>query len=129
MANFAEACRLLGPALDFARIPWRRSEEQYDNFDRVAEALFLSLVVEPCLFHANAEDATAARYGFSYDEPPPAHFRVNGKFRFVALETRTRPFDTARHEKGELPMANATFAFVLKSASITREFRSIDLRA
>lgn len=127
MANFAEACRLLGPALDFARIPWRRPEERYDNFDRVAEALFVSLVVEPCLFYADAEGTNAARYGFSYDDPPVACVLVNGTFRFVELETTSQPFDTVSHEQGHLPLAGTTFSFVIREASATREFHSIDL--
>jgi hypothetical protein len=129
MTNFAEACRSLAPALDFAHVHWRRREERYDNFDRVAEALFFSLVVEPCLFHAGAEGADAARYGFSYDQLPAACIVVNGAFRFVQLETTSRPFDTVSHERGEVPLASATFSFAIGASSAKREFSFIDLSA
>jgi hypothetical protein len=49
--NFAEACRALVPYLGRAVVP-RRDQQQYDNWDRIAQALFESLVTDPCAFQA-----------------------------------------------------------------------------
>ena len=69
LRNFAEACRALVPSLDRASVRWAgEMASTYDNWDRVAEALSESLVLEPCRFHVAAVFPSAVlkleRYGF-----------------------------------------------------------------
>ncbi len=67
LRNFAEACRALVPSLDRASVRWADGQH-YDNWDRIAEALSESLVLEPCRFHVAAVFPSAVlkleRYGF-----------------------------------------------------------------
>lgn len=97
--NFAAACRAVVPYLDRARVPWADGH-QYDNWDRVAEPLFLSLVLEPCQFQAEASfpkiPLILPRYGF----PPSgenAFIRLDAgattECRFMDLLSVEGPFD------------------------------------
>ena len=68
--NFARACRSLVPALERAAVAWQ-DETQYDNWDRIAEPMFESLVIEPCVYAAVGEEnihtLSIAQYGFVSD--------------------------------------------------------------
>ena len=67
--NLAVACRALIPALDCAAVPWREGT-RYDNWERIEEVLFKSLVAEPCEHEASVigEYARFAPYGFKNDD-------------------------------------------------------------
>jgi len=124
--NFADACRAIVPMLDGAGVAWG-DLGQYDNWDRVAEPLFASLVTEPCAFaavgEANISKLRIARYGFS---PVPgdcnAYIAVDGDDpkRMLGLSTADRPFDIVRVVRGEAEdkvlLINCKFAFVFSGA-------------
>lgn len=134
--NFAEACRSLVPALDRADVPWRDGE-QYDNWDRVAEALFESLVTEPCAFQAVGEAGLTklriARYGFTPDTESNAWVALQGDrpARFLTLATVAAPFDHAQCEKpvGLVPLQECRFVFVFGSRDGTQRLEKVDLAA
>jgi hypothetical protein len=97
--NFAAACRAMVPHLDRARVPWTDGQ-QYDDWDRVAEPPFFSLVLGPCRFQAEASlpgiSLVLPRYGF----PPSGEnaflclaAREAGECRFVQLRSLDGPFD------------------------------------
>jgi len=119
MLNFADACRALVPSLDRAVVPWRDGE-QYDNWDRVADALFETLVTEPCAFQAVGEAGLAklrtARHGFERDPASNAWLAMqgNGTARVIALSSVTTPFDHVRCEEptGLVSLETGRFMFV-----------------
>ena len=132
--NFAEACRLLVPHLDRALVPWRDAD-QYDNWDRIAEALFCSLVLEPCAFRAVQEgavpDLRIARYGF---EPSAEHnaalaVGLTRGVRMISLSTIRTPFDHVLcHVRTWILLEEAQFIFVFEAADgQTRQLRAVDL--
>lgn len=97
--NFAEACRCLVPALERAEVPWQ-DKDQWDNWDRIAEPLFESLVSEPCAFHAVGESTSSTlrvpRYGFELDTLNyNAWIALSGNAdkRMIGLSTLVSPFD------------------------------------
>ncbi len=121
--NFAGACRALVPHLDRARIPWA-DRQQYDNWERVAETLFVSLVLEPCRFQAETSfpqiSLILRRYGFSASgENAFLHLDAGGTAdcRFTQLRSVDRPFDCCEGEIGGervlRPVATASFSFVV----------------
>lgn len=135
--NFSDACRALIPGLDRARVPWS-DVDQYDNWDRIAEALFESLVGEPCNFQA-AEIGLAglrlSRYGFdtistnSFISVVTPH--CTG-CRLISLASRDRPFSHVRavSKSGEnvVPIELCDFAFVLiDHTGKTYQFTEVDL--
>jgi hypothetical protein len=122
--NFADACRALVPALDRANVPWR-DNEQYDNWDRVVEPLFETLVTEPCTFAAVGEPGLirlqVVPYGsrehdpkcnayVALDDPSPK--------RLVGLYSNVLPFDEVvfcecnGSAMGTLALRDARFVFV-----------------
>lgn len=134
--NFAEACSALVPALDRAEVPWR-DESQYDNWDRIAEPLFESLVTEPCAFHAVGEGGLGklrlARYGFSIAGDCNAWIAVegDGSARMIDLSSVALPFDHVRCEPNRLmPLKDVRFAFVYNGwDGIPRRLKTVDLAA
>ena len=135
--NFAAACRALVPSLDRAAIPWRDSE-QYDNWDRIAEPLFVSLVTEPCAFHAVGEAGLGkmrvARYGFA----PARDFNawvaldVAHPVWVIGLSSIARPFDHAQcvEPTGLVPLDTARFVFVYEADDGSqRRLELVDLEA
>jgi hypothetical protein len=137
--NFAEACRALVPHMDRALVPWRDGQ-QFDNWDRIAEALFQSLVLEPCAFAAKSVtgDHTlhTARYGFGppYNPKDSAVYVIDGnrQTRLVRLTNDLQPFDTVVHgldAAATTPIENADFSFVAIDANgQSHILRRIDLR-
>lgn len=121
--NFAEACRALVPSLDRAGVPWRDGG-QYDNWDRIAEPLFESLVTEPCAFAAVGEAGLGqfrvARYGFAPAADENAWIAVDGAHpaRMVGLSSIAGPFDHVRCAEagGLVPLDAARFIFVYEAS-------------
>jgi len=120
--NFADACRALVPMLDGAAVPWADGEK-HDNWDRIAEPLFETLVTEPCAFAAvgegNRHRLQVARYDFM---PSPAdcnaYVALEGDEpkRMVGLASLKRPFDMAAIMGADglekLPLTECRFVFV-----------------
>ena len=137
--NFAEACRALVPHMDRALVSWRDGQ-QFDNWDRVAEALFQSLVVEPCAFAAKSLTGDLAlrlsRYGFAspYNPKDSAVCVVDGNrpTRLLRLTSDLQPFDTVVHGPdvaATMPIENADFAFIaVDENGKSHILRRIDLR-
>jgi hypothetical protein len=138
--NFADACRALVPMLDGAAVPWG-DEGQYDNWDRIAEALYGTLVTEPCALAAlgegNLSKLAIARYGFS---PAPgdcnAYVAVEGvnPKRLVGLSTAKRPFDQVRVAGAEaaetMLLRGCRFIFVFPGPDGTQQrLTDLDLDA
>jgi hypothetical protein len=138
--NFADASRALVPMLDGAAVPWD-DESQYDNWARIAEALYETLVTEPCACAAfgegNLSKLNVARYGFS---PAPGNCNAcagvegaNPK-RLGGLSTAKRPFDQVRvagAEAGEtMLLRDCRFVFVFSGPYGTQQrLTDIDLHA
>lgn len=100
--NFRNACQALVPCLDRARIAWSDAN-QYDNWDRISEALFESLVAEPCVFQAHEIGLDAPRltkYGISNAPTANAFIGVvasqGEECRFISLASHDEPFDHVR---------------------------------
>jgi hypothetical protein len=122
------ACRALVPTLDAARVPWREGK-QYDNWERLEEALFKSLVSEPCEYEAleAGEVARFSRYGFdAEDDHANAKLVVltndeNHSWRYVRLATQKWPFDALRCVRnGEIrvfPLGEANFRFLVTTTT------------
>lgn len=106
--NFATACRALVPHLNRAGIPWADGQ-QYDNWDRVAEPLFFSLVLEPCRLQAGASfpaiPLILPRYGFTPSSENAflsLDAGATANCRFVGLRSVNGPFDYCEGQiKGE----------------------------
>jgi hypothetical protein len=136
LLNFADACRALVPSLDRAVVPWRDGD-QYDNWDRVAEALFESLVTEPCAFQAVGGAGLArlrtVRYGFAPDRKCNAWvaLRGNGAAQVIALSSVTSPFDHVKCEEpaGLLLLEGARFMFVYDVGDGPQTLESVNLLA
>jgi hypothetical protein len=138
--NFAEACRALVPNLDRASVPWADGQ-QHDNWDRIAEALFESLVLEPCRFHAAAVFPSTVlkleRYGFK-PAGANAFVSLNASLggedcSFVQLISRESPFDGCEgwssDSKLVVPIDDAELSFVVLDADGARhKIKNIDLR-
>ena len=134
--NFAYACRALVPSLDRAAVPWQ-DEAQYDNWDRVAEALFETLVTEPCVFQAVGEARSIslhpATYGFAHDPGCNAWLAVNrGRpTRVISLASVASPFDHARCE-GEpelVTLREHEFVFVYDTGDGLRCLAEVNIEA
>jgi hypothetical protein len=134
--NFADACRALVPSLDRAGVPWGDGA-QYDSFDRVAEALFESLVMEPCAFaaagSAGLSKLRTARYGFSHDNNFNAWVAVHVQgdiiARMILLSSITAPFAHVRCEDpvGLVPLEGKRFMFVYNVGDGNRQLQAVDL--
>lgn len=129
IGNFADACRALVPCLDRAEVPWQ-DHLQYDNFDRVVEPLFETLVTEPCEFAAVGEGRIKAlktvRYGFPVEQPDAtthAYIAVRtpdgAEWPFIQLRSEAEPFDSIEYgvqtDRLRMPLAGAAFAFLFTS--------------
>ena len=134
--NFAEACRALGPMLDRAGVPWRDGE-QYDNWDRVVDALFESLVTEPCAFQAVGEAGLAklriASYGLAPNTSCNAWVAVQGDrpARVISLSSITSPFDHIQCEEptGLVRIEEMRFVFVYDVGDGEQRLESVELAA
>lgn len=134
--NFAEACRALVPSMDRAGVPWRDAE-QYDNWDRIAEPLFESLVTEPCAFQAVGEAGLnklrPLRYGFLPASDCNAWIAMQGNpsARLISLLSVASPFDHVVCEEpvGVIPIHNARLAFVYDTGDGTRQLDDVNLQA
>lgn len=138
--NFAAACRALVPALDYAKVPFRDGEP-YDNWDRIAEPLFESLVSEPSRFAAAGEGGhgalTVPKYGVLC---PPTNSNAwialagSPRKRFVALSTIDTPFDQCivveANALQSISLSSARFVFVFTLPGCEQnELSSMDLDA
>lgn len=138
--NFAEGCRRLAPVMDAALIPWS-DDEQYDNWERVAEALFISLVSEPCEYAAVGEDQLQSiriePYG--WDVPPKdcnAYLAAlrgeEGPWRVIRLASVHGAFDhvlvtgSGRAESISLSEVSFEFLYSLPAGDL-RAIREVDL--
>jgi hypothetical protein len=121
--NFGDACRALVPCLDRALIAWCNSN-QYDNWDRIAEALFESLVAEPCRFQASEIGLGAlqlSKYGFDSCSSANAFISVvtphSTDCKLISLVSQGQPFSHVRAigTSGEIvaPITQCDFAFVV----------------
>jgi hypothetical protein len=121
--NFGEACRALVPSLDRARVSWSDAN-QYDNWDRIAEALFESLVIEPCRFQANEiglDKLQFDKYGFIASSNANAFISVviSGatECKLISLVSRDRPFSHVRaagvSDEMIAPIMQCDFALVM----------------
>lgn len=126
--NFAVACRSLVPALDRADVPWQDAT-QYDNWDRIAEPLFESLVIEPCAYAAVGEmklhTLIVPRYGFEpYGPKYNAWVTLEGtsNMRMAGLSSEQRPFDHV-----DLVGQDHRISIALDSASLAFTFNAPDL--
>jgi hypothetical protein len=135
--NFAAACRALVPSLDRAAVAWRDSE-QYDNWDRIAEPLFESLVIEPCAFHAvgevGLEKMRTARYGFAPAEDSNAWVALGVAHPawLINLSSIAKPFDHVRCSEpaGLVPLDTARFVFVYEADDGSqRQLEQVNLAA
>jgi len=136
--NFGDACRALVPSLDRARIPWSDAN-QYDNWDRIAEALFESLVGEPCKLQAakiGFDRVQLGRYGFDIASAANAFISVVTPYctdcRLISLVSQERPFSHIRavgsSRETVAPIDQCDFAFVIVDhAGKTYQFSEIDL--
>jgi hypothetical protein len=136
--NFGDACRALVPSLDRARVPWSDAN-QYDNWDRIAEALFESLVGEPCKFQAaeiGLDGLHLRRYDFDTDPAANAFISVVTPnctdCRLISLVSQDQPFSHVRAvgKSGETvaPIEQCDFAFVMiDHTGKTHQFTEIDL--
>lgn len=138
--NFVSACRSLVPALDRADVPWQDAT-QWDNWDRIAEPLFKSLVIEPCMYAAVGEmklhTLTVPRYGFEPYQPNyNAWITLEGtsNMRMGGLSTEKQPFDQVdlidQNNRISIPFEGARFAFTYKDANLTeQQLTTVDLTA
>lgn len=132
--NFAEACRALVPAFDRAGVPWRDGQ-QYDNWDRVVEPLFKSLVTEPCEFQAVGEPGRTklrtARYGFTREANAWVALHGDHRARFIALSSSTAPFTHVIFEDpvGVFLLERSRFVFVYNDGGSEKWLENVDLEA
>lgn len=138
--NFASACHALTPMLDKAGVPWR-DEAKWDNWDRVSEPLFRSLVTEPCAFEAVGEANLGRLYiaGYDFEANPEnnAYIAVEDEGRLLpmtGLLSVHEPFDYVRcslaGEEELFLLKYADFAFVYPGPDCTsRLLREVNLNA
>lgn len=97
LALFADALRALVPVAERARMPWREGAA-YDDWDRVAAALFKSLVADSLAHAVECEGwPPLASYGAPlslYDTNTPHLADVTEDAPLVSLVSVARPFDT-----------------------------------
>ncbi len=84
----------LVPTFDGAKIGWH-ADENYDDFDRIAEALYDSIVRDSVTSAIGLEDCAALpRYGFSStDGAIHSRIVVVGGRTFISFVSREGPFD------------------------------------
>lgn len=127
--EFSRAMRTLVPHLDAARIEWRLPG-RYDDFDRIAEALYVSFVLSPAMHDERFSDLGLGDFrpfGFSGDDwlAHVAAVAPNGReaLPFVDLDSDRQPFDTAvldpPHQKDRIavPVVNTEFLVVRDEGS------------
>lgn len=94
---FQQALVTLVPSFDRARIGWR-SDENYDDFDRIAGALYDSIIRDSLAFAHGLEDSIPlAPYAMRQTGTPRSRILINDpekRLGFFQLATRVRPFDT-----------------------------------
>lgn len=138
--NFADACRSLVPALDRSDVAWQDAT-QWDNWDRIAQPLFESLVTEPCMYAAVGEmklhTLTVPRYGFEpYGPKYNAWITLEGSsnMRMGGLSTENLPFDRVdlidRDHRVSIALEGVSFAFTYTDADLTeQQLTIVDLAA
>jgi hypothetical protein len=95
----------LMPTFDLAQIGWQ-SDENYDDFDRIAEALYDSIVRDSVRNAIGLEDCAALpRYGFSSaDGASYSRIVVLPDRTFISFVSRIGPFDhILTEERGARP--------------------------
>lgn len=138
--NFAAACRSLVPALDHADVPWQDAT-QWDNWDRIAEPLFESLIVEPCLYAAVGEmklhTLTVPRYGFHpYNAKYNAWITLENAsdMRMAGFSSEQQPFDqvdlTDQDHSVSIELDGLSFAFTFNAPGLSeQQLTIVDLDA
>lgn len=74
--TFADALANLVPSLDRARIVWTPLGDRYDDFDRIAESLYTSIVISPAL-----HDPRLSSLGVDEFRPSGSQPRTGGALR------------------------------------------------
>lgn len=123
--KFADILRFLVPYFDEVGITWR-DNEQYDNYDRIADILFREIVLHPLSYQKFGEERS-----YQYDMPPYGApwgilCVVDSKTSqdlgpFVRLTSVRSPFDAVEYmEAGEVKWTLIDdVKFQLKSTSAT----------
>lgn len=98
----AEGLRALVPAFDRANVQWRSRDDRYDDFDRIAEALFTSFVVTPALHDDRFMDLSIEQFRpFGFSGPAETwraqvevrHPELGDMGALLDLDTSDEPFD------------------------------------
>jgi hypothetical protein len=107
MAIFRDGLIALVPIAERARIAWHDAEA-YDDWDRIAEAVFQSVVVD-AIENSNAGplQRPLAKYGFvgqphaamSVIQVAHASMGVSSDLAFIDFGSNDTPFDTVRAER------------------------------
>lgn len=95
---FQKALISLIPFAEEVEIPW--SENTYDNWERIEESLFISIVAEPIDYAFEGQGYfPIGPYGAALSDFSRKSFIVledgSENLMFIGLETVERPFDTA----------------------------------
>lgn len=107
LSRLRQAMQLLVRVFDQARVPWK-NEDAYDGWDRVAEALFQTLVVDAVLEDGQLP-SSMPRYEFTYQnysqfDVVPAILLPNDCLNvFHSFHTRSQPFDAVKYVRVDKP--------------------------
>lgn len=101
--TFADALANLVPSLDRARIVWTPLGDRYDDFDRIAESLYTSIVISPALHDPRLSSLGVDEFrpfGFAASdrwraEIEVAHADLPTSGALLDLDTDRSPFDLA----------------------------------
>lgn len=135
LAIFQKALVANIPFAEEVEIPW--SENTYDNWERIEEALFISIVAEPIDYAFEGQGYfPIGPYGAALSDFSRKSFIVygdgSGSLMFIGLETVERPFDTAvfkeydpisfspTGEDKQIPMDNLHVSAMVRSPSETK---------
>jgi hypothetical protein len=141
---FRQALIDLIPTFERARITWR-GDQTYDDFERIPEALWDSIVADSVANARGLEKAESlARYSFV--DPGRAHSRIlvndpQQRLAFHLFGSRDKPFDTIEcHKIGsdgrelegefeEAPYAGAHFVYEARfsDGAPTRQIRELEV--
>lgn len=132
---FQKALIALIPFAEEVEIPW--SENTYDNWERIEEAVFISIVAEPIDYTFEGQGYfPVGPYGAALSDFSKKSFIVHedgrGNLMFIGLETVDRPFDTAifreydpitlnpSGDERQLSMDNLHVSAMVRSANDTK---------
>jgi hypothetical protein len=141
---FRQALIDLIPTFERARITWR-GDQTYDNFERIPDALWDSIVGDSVAYARGFEKAESlARYSFV--DPGRAHSRIlvndpQQRLGFHLFSSRDEPFDTIECQKigsdgreldgevEEVPYAGAHFMYEARfsDGAPTRQIRELEV--